>query len=115
MERKKSLIVTALSDMFHSGPCADPGANGNSEGNGNGIPGGRRTVLGARRRWHFRWCRKCSSSSMKTIRSEVSERYAGGERTAGPGPASALSSREELSRGDCLSSFRHGDYPGIIF
>jgi hypothetical protein len=46
-------------------------ANTDSGGNANGIPGRRRTVLGAQRRWHFDCARSVRHRQVKLIRSEA--------------------------------------------
>ena len=46
-------------------------ASTDSGGNANGIPGRRRTVLGAQRRWHFDCARSVRHRQVKLIRSEA--------------------------------------------
>jgi uncharacterized damage-inducible protein DinB len=48
-------------------------ANADSEGNANGIPGRRRTVLGAKRRWHFDCAGSVRLRQEKPIRSAAEE------------------------------------------
>jgi hypothetical protein len=48
-----------------------PKVNADSEGNANGIPGRRRTVHGAQRRWHLDCARSVRLRQEKPIRSEA--------------------------------------------
>jgi hypothetical protein len=81
-------------------------ANTDSEGNANGIPGRRRTVVGAQRRWHFDCGTSVRLRQGEPVRSATEEerwlrRKGCGERGAALVPASALRSPGERQLDGC--------------
>src|SRR5208283_4914743 len=81
-------------------------ANADSGGNANGIPGRRRTVLGAKRRWHFDCAGGVRLRQGKPNRSAAQarcrkRRKGCGERGAALVPASALERPGERQLGGC--------------
>src|ERR1700679_4015619 len=82
-------------------------ANADSGGNANGIPGRRRTVIGAKRRWHFDCARSVRLRQGKPVRSVAEEerhkrRKGCGERGAPLVPAQRLRDLRALARTTAL-------------
>src|SRR6266849_9808744 len=87
--------------------------NTDSEGNANGIPGRRRTVVGAQRRWQLDCAGSVRVRQEKPVRSaaQVDRRKRGkgcGERTARPVPAQYTVTRRALARRLRTTLLAHG-------